>query len=137
VDAGEEDPCVTLAIDDRGLHLVQNRAGTWSIKGSADGLVHSPTDRLGWLLPLLERTPDDLRRAIPEATLTDSPIAAVVRFGRTTGGQYWPDLALRWLEAGWPTDGLTDVLAEMKDSRGLPQPLRRRALRLWLAAVHH
>jgi hypothetical protein len=46
---------------------------------------------------------------------------------------YWRGLALVWLESTWPTTDVLDVLAELKDDRAVPQPLRHRALRLWLA----
>ncbi|GAA1843621.1 hypothetical protein GCM10009687_06510 [Asanoa iriomotensis] len=46
-----------------------------------------------------------------------------------------PALALDRLESGWPIRDLLDVLADMKDSRALSQPLRHRALRLWRAAT--
>ena len=37
---------LVLAIDDRGLYLVQDHAGTWLIQGAADGLVFAAEDRL-------------------------------------------------------------------------------------------
>jgi hypothetical protein len=125
---------LVLAINDRGLHLVQDHAGTWLIQGAADGLVYAAEDRLVWLLPLLERNWTDLSAALPQIPLSDTPIPAVVRLGLTAGGEYWSTLALQWLECGWPSRDLLDVLADMKDSRILSQPLRHRALRLWSIA---
>lgn len=53
-------------------------------------------------------------------------------------GRHW--LALDWLESGWPIRDVLDVLADMKDSRALSQPLRHSCLvqrrTSWLAAVH-
>ncbi len=125
---------LVLAINDRGLHLVQDRAGTWLIQGAADGLVYAAEDRLVWLLPLLERSWTDLSAALPQIPLSETPIPAVVRFGLTAWGEHWPALALQWIESGWPSRDVLDVLADMKDSRILSHPLRHRALRLWSVA---
>jgi hypothetical protein len=99
-------------------------------------LIYAAGDRLVWLLPLLERSPTDVSAALPHVPLTDTPLPALVRFALTRLGEYWPALALGWLESGWPIRDLLDVLAEMKDSHILSQPLRHRALGLWRAAVH-
>lgn len=134
--AAEGSPCPVLAINDRGLLLVQDSLGTWLIQGSADGSIYAAGDRLVWLLPLLERTPTDVRAALSQVPLTDTPLPALVRFGLTAWGERWPALALGWLESGWPIRDLLDVLADMKDSPALSQPLRHRALRLWHTATH-
>ncbi len=109
-----------LAINDRGLLLVQDRDGAWLIQGSADGLVYVAEERLMWLLPLLERSWTDLAAAVPHTPLADAPIPALARFPLTAWGEYWPALALGWLESGWPTQGLLDVLSDMKDSSKSP-----------------
>jgi len=120
-----------LAINDRGLLLVQDSIGAWLIRGSVDGLIYAAGDRLRWLLPLLERSPADVSAALPQASVADTPLPALVRFALTASGEYWPGLALGWLESGWPIGDVLDVLAEMKHARGISQPLRHRALRLW------
>ena len=134
--AADEIPCSVLAINDRSLLLVQDSAGTWLIRDSADGSSYTAGHRLVWLLPLLERSPADVSAALPQVPLTDTPLPALVRFALTSYGEYWPALALGWLESGWPIGDLFDVLGEIKDDPHLPQPLRHRALRLWLAAAH-
>ena len=58
-------PRSALAINDRGLLLVQHGAGTWLIPGSADGLVYAGGDRLAWLLALLEQSPADIGAMLP------------------------------------------------------------------------
>jgi hypothetical protein len=58
-----------------------------------------------------------------------------VRFALTAGGVYWSALALEWLESGWPVADVVDVLVELKDSPGLPQLIRHRALRLSRASA--
>lgn len=136
MDVVDECPRSALAINEHGLLLVQDSSGTWVIEGSADGLIYVAGDRLAWLLPLLERTPTAIRAALPHTSLTETPLPALVRFALTAWGEHWPALALDWLESGWPIRDVLDVLAEMKDSRALSQPLRHRALRLWLTAAH-
>lgn len=133
--AADDRPRLALEINNDGLLLVQDGVDTWLIQGSADGLVYPAGDRLVWLLPLLERTPTDVRAALSHVPLADTPLPALVRFALTAWGEHWPALALDWLESGWPIGDVLDVLAEMKDSRALSQPLRHRALRLWRAAT--
>ncbi|MEU8419393.1 hypothetical protein AB0C15_00765 [Micromonospora sp. NPDC048835] len=118
-----------------GLLLVRDGVGTWLIHGAADGLVYPARARLVWLLPLLERTPSDVSAELSAVPIANTPLPALVRFALTAWGSYWPTLALDWLDAGWPTRDLRDVLADLKDSRELSQPLRDRALRLWHASA--
>jgi hypothetical protein len=106
------------------------------IQGSTDGPIYAAEDRLEWLLPLLERTPIEVATALPHVPLDHTPLPALVRFALTAWGEYWPALALGWLEAGWPPRDVLDVLADMKESQAIPQPLRHRALRLWHRATH-
>ncbi len=134
--AANDRPRVTLEINNDGLLLVQDAVGTWLIQGAADGLVHPAGDRLVWLLPLLERIPTDVRAALSHVPLTDTPLPALVRFALSAWGEHWPTLALDWLDSGWPIRDLLDVLADMKDSCALSQPLRYRAHRLWRASAH-
>lgn len=98
-------------------------------------MVYAAGDRLAWLLPLLEHSPADISAMLPHVPLADTPLPALMRFTLTAWGEYWPALALGWLESGWPTQDLLDVLAEMKDSHELSQPLRRRVVYLRRAAV--
>lgn len=135
VPTADEPRGTALAVNEHGLLLIHDDAGTWLIRGSADGLTHFAGDRLLWLLPLLERSAADISAALPHTPLADSPLPALVRFALTVPGEYWPAKALRWLESGWPIGALLDVLAAMKDNSHLSQPLRHRALRLWLAAI--
>ncbi|NJC13155.1 hypothetical protein F4558_002981 [Micromonospora profundi] len=125
----------TLRINN-GLLLARDGVGTWLIQGAADGLVYPAGDRPAWLLPLLERTPSDISAVMSDVPVADTPLPALVRFALTAWGEHWPALALDWLDAGWPTRDLLDVLADMKDSNELSQPLRYRALRLWRASAH-
>ncbi len=122
------------SINERGLALARNGAGEWLVHAAADGSVHAAADRPVWPLPLLERSPADVVAALSSAGPKDeTPLPALLRLALTAWGDYWPALALTWLESGWPSDGLLDVLADMRNSPGLPQPLRHRAMRLWRA----
>jgi hypothetical protein len=104
-----------ISIDERGLVLVKEGVGEWLIHGAADGSVHAAADRLAWLLPLLERSPVDVVAALaPTGSKTATPLPALLRFALTAWGDYWPALALTWLESGWPSDGLLDVLADIR-----------------------
>jgi hypothetical protein len=121
-----------LAINDHGLLLGLDDTGTWVVWSPN----HPPTpahDRLVWLLPLLERHPDDMAATLNEH-VSPSLLPDLLRYALTAHGRHWPGRAMGWLEAGWPTTDVLDVLATMKDNPKLAQPLRHRALRLWNAA---
>jgi hypothetical protein len=123
-----------ISINDRGLVLVKTSAGEWVIQGAADGSAHVASDRLMWLLPLLERGPADVVAALyPGGSQTDPLLQDLLRFALTAWGSYWPACALTWLESGWPSDGLVGVLADMQNVVRLPRHLRHRARRLWRA----
>lgn len=125
-------PEPVLAINDHSLLLGLDDTGTWVVWSPN----HPPTsahDRLVWLLPLVERHPNDIAATL-NGHASPSPLPDLVRYALTTHGSHWAGRALGWLEAGWPTTGVLDVLATMKDNPKLAQPLRHRALRLWNAA---
>lgn len=122
-----------LAINDRGLMLGLDGT-TWIVWD--ENVVWPAGDYLVWLLPLFEKRPEEITEALGELPVNQSPLSALVRFGLTSWGTYWPARALGWLEAGWPVAGVLDLLATMKDSTALPQPLRHRALRLWRTAAN-
>lgn len=117
-----------VAINDRGLWLGVDQAGTWLVWSNSQPPVHAG-DRLVWLLPLLERAPDDVVTVLG-VDPADTPLPALVRFALTCWSDYWRGLALGWLESTWPAAGVLDVLAELKDDRTVSQPLRHRALRV-------
>lgn len=96
---GPPPPQPVLAINDHGLLLGLDDTGAWVVWSP----IHPSTsahDRLVWLLPLLERHPDDI----------------VATFHRHATPSPPSGLALGWLEAGWPTTDVLDVLATMKDN---------------------
>ena len=125
-----------LMINDEGLVLGRDGLGAWVIQGSADGLVYPVGERLEWLLPLLERSADDVLISSPDLGVDPSVLSALVCFAVTAWSDYWRSLALDWLEAGWPLDSATSAaLATAKDSHQFSQATRHRAARLWRSAT--
>jgi hypothetical protein len=125
-----------LAINDHGLVLERSGVGAWLIRGSADGLVHPASERLVWLLPVLERNADEVLSAAPVVRADRSVLTALVCFALTAWSDYWRSLALDWLEAGWPLDITTrEALARAKDSPKFSQTTRHRASALWRSAT--
>ncbi|MEV1071569.1 hypothetical protein [Micromonospora parva] len=100
MDAAGDRPDLTLRISN-GLLLVRDGDGSWLIRGAADGLVHPAGERLVWLLPLLERTPSDVRAELSDVPLADTPLPELVRFALTAWGKHWPALARDWLDVDW------------------------------------
>jgi hypothetical protein len=98
--------------------------------------VYPAGERLVWLLPVLERSADDVLSASPELRADRSVLTALVCFALTAWSDYWRSLALDWLEAGWPLDATTsDALATAKDSPQFSQTTRHRATALWRSAT--
>jgi hypothetical protein len=132
---GEKQWHPVLPVDDRGLVLGVAKDGAWVVS-DGDGELRSADAALMALLPLLERPFHKVAAAVAVqagAQRSAPPWAALVRCALVWPTEYWPGLALGWLEEGYPTDGLVEVLAGLKDAPGRSQPLRRRALRLWKA----
>ncbi|GAA1857309.1 hypothetical protein GCM10009687_25570 [Asanoa iriomotensis] len=123
-----------IQVDDRRLTLGLDSAGTW-IVWSPTQPVQPAEDRLLWLLPLLERPPDEVIAALAEAGADESLIPALLRCALESWSGYWAGLALGWLETGYPATDLTASLATLKDSPTQPQSVRHRALRLWTRNV--
>ena len=92
-------PELVLAINDHGLLLGLDDTGAWVVWSPN----HPPTsahDRLDWLLPLLERNPDEIAATL-DGHVTPGPLPDLVRYALTAHGSHWPGQALGWLEAGW------------------------------------
>ncbi|NWD45373.1 hypothetical protein [Pseudomonas yamanorum] len=93
-----------------------------------------------WLLPLLEKPletaaldfPDAVRALGEKHTLpADIALQPLVITALTSHPEYWPGLALKWLEDGFPMDvELTAVLAHCVEDKTLSQSDRHRARRL-------
>jgi hypothetical protein len=124
-----------VAINDHGLALVRDGAGPWLIGGSADGLVYPAEQRLVWLFPLLEPRAGEVLAAAPELQADRVVLTAVVRCAFTAWSDYWRELALDWLEAGWPVGTVVDAVDRVTDSPRVAPPLRHRALALWRSAT--
>jgi hypothetical protein len=131
-----DEPRAVLVINDDGLVLDRNGVGPWLLRGSADGLVYPAGERLVWLLPVLERSADDVLSSSSELRADRSVLTSLVCFALTVWSDYWRSLALDWLEAGWPLDTTTnDALATAKDSPQFSQTTRHRAAALWRSAT--
>jgi hypothetical protein len=116
----------------RAVALVVDSAGRGVIS-LTDGRTVLAEDRYLWLLPLLEKPRVEVEAAVSgEAGIQLFQLSALVRFALVEGSRYWIGRALAWLEGGFPASDVVDVLQPMKDDSRLPQPLRHRALRLWL-----
>ena len=130
----KEDPRPVMVVNDHGLTLGVDSAGTWLIWDQHHAA--SPArDRLLWLLPLLERPPDVVVPGIAALDAGGELMSALVRSALGSASQYWTSMALRWLEAGYPVGEFANILAVLKDSPLQTQPVRHRALTLWRKAV--
>jgi hypothetical protein len=132
----DDDRQAVILINKDGLTLGLDPAGTWIIWGPAKS-TEPAREGLLWLLPLLERPPDEVTGTVTAAGADESPIPALLRFALVSRSSYWAGLALGWLEAGFPATDLIGTLAKLKDSPTQPQPIRHRALRLWREATKH
>ncbi|MFD0575008.1 hypothetical protein [Dactylosporangium darangshiense] len=129
-----------IAVNDRGLMLGLDAEGTWIMWNEDDTVwplhtVWLAHDHLMWLMPLLQKPPEDVMDAICGAEADSGLLPAVLRCALGCWSYHWAGLALEWLEAGYPSTGLLDALQALKDSTRQPQPVRHRALRLWRKAT--
>lgn len=78
-------------------------------------------------LPLLEQS---WRSAVDDAVSPESLVPVVIlALGSPTN--YWPTLAVAWLEDGFPIDAtIAEALRSLHERRGITQRTRHRALRL-------
>jgi len=133
--SADEDPRPVIAVKVGGLTLGLGVGGEWLIWDQTRTPV-SARSHLLWLLPLLERPPDEVAPAIAAADAGAEAgtelVPALLRYALASASRRWPALALGWLEAGYPVAELVDALGELKDSPQQTQPIRHRALRLWL-----
>lgn len=66
-----------------------------------------------------------------EYTATDAPAREVVMAGLTWPTDYWPGLAVAWLEQGAPIDeGIAEALDGVANSKAFAQNVRHRAFAL-------
>jgi hypothetical protein len=121
------------AIGDSGLILAIGPDGSWRV---IDGeRVREPAaDRgLMMLLPLLERRCEQVRTEVADQVPDGFPAPfwdELLEFALKWPTDYWPGLALAWVEDGYPVDRVRDAVAAIAVDQGRPQPLRHRALRL-------
>jgi hypothetical protein len=95
-------------------------------------------DYLLWLLPILDQSCVDVSRAVEAVADTGASLLTdVVGFALREGTDGWIERALSWLEAGYTVAPFADLLGDLKDRAHLAQPVRHRALRLWLNVREH
>jgi hypothetical protein len=119
-----------VVVNDRGLTLGLDEDDRWIVWGGADGLEHAASERLVWLLPLLERPYSEIQRAVAGDGRGEWLLPVLVRRALSWPTPYWPSRAIGWLETGFPIAGCTDELAAIETNRTLPQALRDRARHL-------
>jgi hypothetical protein len=120
-------------IGDHGLVLAIGPDKSWQV---IDGdQVRGPAAGRGlmMLLPLLERTCDQVGTEVADQVPDGFPAPLwdeLLEFALHWPTEYWPGLALAWVEGGYPVDRVRDVVAVFADDERRSQPLRHRALRL-------
>jgi hypothetical protein len=125
-----------LAINDRGLMLGIAADGSWVV-GDDFSSAHPAAESLMAMLPLLAQSYRQVEAVVAAQVpphRPGPPWPQLLELALGWPSEYWPGLALGWLEDGYPVAGLLDVLAGVKDAPGRSQPLRHRALRLWRSA---
>ena len=70
----------------------------------------------------------------PVAAINDRGLVLGVVFALDWPTEYWPGLALGWLESGYPLPGVRHAVADAKDDQRRSQQFRHRALRLYRQA---
>jgi hypothetical protein len=83
--------------------------------------------------PMLPYLVDLECRYEPAAPRAYDPVE-LVKFALTWPTDYWPGLALNWLDDGVPTTDLVEELAVFEQERRRPQAQRHQARRLRKAA---
>jgi hypothetical protein len=127
---------VVFAVNDHDLDLAVAEDGRWVVGRDAES-ARPVSEVMMVLLPLLKRPYRQVTAAVAAQAPSgqpELPWEELVRFALTWPSDYWPGLALGWLEDGFGAGGVLDELAALKDASGRSQPLRHRALRVWKAA---
>jgi hypothetical protein len=121
-----------IPINDRGLTLTVDAGAGWVVS-APDGRRWPARENLVALLPLLERHFGDIERILADCDgFAAPPWDELLRLALLESSDYWAALALGWLESGYPPARLRETLRLLKDECARPQPVRHRALRLWL-----
>jgi hypothetical protein len=122
-----------VPINKWGLALGVDADGAWVVVDGAQVRGVAAGRNLMMLLPLLERP----HRQVADVVAAGAPSSEVkppwdelLAFALGWPSEYWPGLALGWLEDGYPLAGVRDAVTALRDDRGRSQPLRHRALRL-------
>jgi hypothetical protein len=132
--------CQTLGVIERMPSLsiteILARRGT---APQAVEVVNSDRDYVA-LLPLLEHSLQDVERqlqAVPVAVglrpecIDSISLERLVLLALGSWGEYWPALAMSWLDSGFPVSReIAQTLQSMSKKKGLAQQVRQRAFAL-------
>jgi hypothetical protein len=118
-----------VAINNRGLALGLDPGGSWQIVAGEQVRGPAGGADLMMLLPLLERPYQQLAE-LTEASCPGRLWDELLRFALDWPTEYWPGLAVTWVEDGYPLAPVRDALAVVEGDPRRSQPLRHRALRL-------
>lgn len=119
-----------VAINDHGLVLGLDADGSWVVVDGGQVRGVAAGSDLMMLLPLLEQPHHQLAAAVAAQAPSSPPWDDLLAFALGWPTEYWPGLALAWLEDGYPLAGVRDAVAVLRDDSRRSQPLRHRALRL-------
>ncbi|GAA0560440.1 hypothetical protein GCM10010172_49440 [Paractinoplanes ferrugineus] len=124
-----------VAIGNHGLVLGLDADASWVVVDGEQVRGVALGANLMMLLPLLEQPHRRLSAAVAAEVLLVPPWDELLVFALGWPTEYWPGLALGWLEDGYPLAGVRNAVCVVKDDTRRSQPLRHRALRLSRGAV--
>lgn len=119
-----------VAINDHGLALGLDADGSWVVVDGEQVRGVAAGSNLMMLLPLLEHPHRQLATAVAAQTPSAPPWDDLLAFALGWPTEYWPGLALVWLEDGYPLAGVRNAVTVLRDDTGRSQALQHRALRL-------
>ncbi|MGW4945018.1 hypothetical protein ACWEOZ_25895 [Actinoplanes sp. NPDC004185] len=124
-----------VAIGSHGSVLGLDADGSWVVADGGKVRGVAVGANLTMLLPLLEQPHRQLAAAVAAVVPSAPPWDELLVFALGWPTEYWPALALGWLEDGYPSAGVRDALTALRDDAHRSQPLRHRALRLCRHAI--
>ncbi len=112
----------------------------WGFEKEAEFIPFTAPEACMPLLPLLELTYeascDLIREGLQQSTgdrlmLETFPFSNILQLALKWDTEYWPSLAVQWLESGYPISAeLLECLGELQDRKKFSQHLRHQAMRL-------
>ncbi|GAA3381945.1 hypothetical protein [Cryptosporangium minutisporangium] len=120
-------------INSHGLALVADDDGSWWV-GRGLQTARPMLGDLRMALPMLELSYVRVSQVLAEQLVPGQvgpPLGALVRIALGWPTDYWPGLALRWLEEGFSSEEVIDELVVLTQAKERSQPLRHQTLRVW------